>query len=117
MEMCPPVEGFIERGRGRVVSSAVVVEVVLPFCQKQRTKPPFGLGHKHIHKQSKRRRKANKRKNTRAGNQKEIGKLNHDRYGWQSPEYTAQKMSGPRSKLKVKTAIPMVRKICHFSFH
>lgn len=45
-----PVEGFIEGGRGRIVSSAVVIEVVLPFCQKQRTKPPFGLGHKHIHK-------------------------------------------------------------------
>jgi hypothetical protein len=53
-----PVEGFIERGRGRIVSSAVVIEVVLPFCQKQRTKPPFGLGHKHIHKTIKTKRKA-----------------------------------------------------------
>ncbi len=111
-----PVEGFIERGRGRIVSSAVVIEVVLPFCQKQRTKPPFGLGHEHIHKTIKTKRKANKRKDSpSAGNQKEIGKLNHDRYGCHRTEYTAQKMSGPRSKLKVKTAIPMVRQICHFS--
>ena len=80
-----PVEGFIERGRGRIVSSAVVIEVVLPFCQKQRTKPPFGLGHKHIHKNNQNEEESEQKERTPpAGNQKEIGKLNHDRYGCQS---------------------------------
>ncbi len=80
-----PVEGFIERGRGRIVASAVVIEVVLPFCQKQRTEPPFGLGHEHIHKNNQNEEESEtnnkKKEQPQAGNQKEIGKLNHDRYG------------------------------------